>query len=949
MKVRPGYSIRASPTHTQVVSVAGNMVGRQSESLRLNRMLAETTECAVVVSGEPGVGKTALIDQVCTRATADGWLLIRILGVPAEEPFALGGLNQLVLGLKEYEAHLEQRDRALLAPVFGGDPHCDVAVLPLVVAMLNLVSMAGQTRPTLLVVDDVQWLDGISAQVLAAMGRRLNHPGVRMVAGLRTPYDSAFRADGWGQLALAALDAEDSERLLDRADVVLSAASRAAILTAAEGNPLALTELPRGAETIADGLGALPLTERLVSVFAARLEHLDAAVRADLLRAALDGITGRLPTSTRARYLMGDVAPAVAAGLLVVNPSGDDVFRHPLVRTAVVHQAGPQERRDAHRDLAGLYGDVPVRRAAHLAAAAVEPDQEVAEALAGAAKLSIRRGGLAVGVQWLRRAAELCTDAARRDALIADAVFVAARSGQPDGTEILREAAGTGDGGSPLAVLADAYRSFHADGEVISTHRRVLDALAAAEDLDDKTVNRLAYLLVSITNYADSAGHRERAAAALLPLADRLDPAVLMYRTGAADIAETVQAVRAMLQDSVDSLAQVPAQRMVLLSFPAYCAGSMAEFRAPLRAAFAQLCEHGPSTDAIDSGRVLILDLIATGNWPQAEQVGAACLEMTECLEGTGLRRRQLLADLGTLAAGRGDMQTAGRYAADVRAWSKPRGLQRLLDAADRIAVRIALAEADYDSAYNAWGRISPPAQWPLHNFHEVAEDMLDAVEAALHSGHLTDARALAAEAVRRNLAVVSPRVAALTVAITAMTAPEAEADDLYRSALSHPGLVDFPFDHARIMLAQGMWLRRARRHTEARSALQSAAEGFDRLGARPWAERARAEMRAAGASSKRSLGQAHPLSAQQRRIAELAAAGSTSKEIAAQLSLSPRTVDSHLYRVFRTLGVTRRAGLGEALRRYDAEHGSDTATAGFRAPPETPSVFQPPHGRRPR
>jgi DNA-binding CsgD family transcriptional regulator len=359
---------------------------------------------------------------------------------------------------------------------------------------------------------------------------------------------------------------------------------------------------------------------------------------------------------------------------------------------------------------------------------------------------------------------------------------------------------------------------------------------------------------------------------------------------------------------------------MVLLSFPAYCLGVMADFRAPLQRAYAQLSSHGASIDAIESGRVVLLDLIAAGHWQQGEQVGAACLEMAQQIEGSQLRRHQLLADLGVLAAAQGDVETARSYAAEVTAWSKTRGLQRLIDAAGRIAVRVGLAEADYEAAYHAATRISPPGQWPHHNIHEVAEYMLDFVEAALHTGHLDEARALAAEAVHLNLAAVSPRVALLTVAVSAMTAPDSEAGELYQSALTETGIAEFPFDHARILLAQGMWLRRVRRHTEARAALGLAADGFDQLGARPWAERARAELRAAGASSKQSLGEAAPLSAQERRVAELAADGQTTKEIAAHISISARTVDGHLYRAFRKLGITSRAGLSKALQRYDAE-----------------------------
>jgi hypothetical protein len=210
----------------------------------------------------------------------------------------------------------------------------------------------------------------------------------------------------------------------------------------------------------------------------------------------------------------------------------------------------------------------------------------VADLLAEAAKLSIRRGGLSVAVEWLHRAAALSTDPARRTAVIADAVFLAARADQPADAEELLEIATTGEGDSALTVLAECYQGFHADGEVTSSHRRILDALARASTLDDKTLNRLVYLLISITNYAHTAGYREQTNAALLRVQARLDPAVSMYRTGVDDFAGTANTVRAMLRDWVALLPQVPPQRMVLLSFPAYCAGVMADFRAPLQAAF---------------------------------------------------------------------------------------------------------------------------------------------------------------------------------------------------------------------------------------------------------------------------------------------------------------------------------------------------------------------------
>jgi DNA-binding CsgD family transcriptional regulator/tetratricopeptide (TPR) repeat protein len=897
------------------------LVGRRIESTRLSRLWTEDAERALVVTGEPGVGKTALIEQMCARAAADGWQLVRVLGVAAEEPFALGGLNQLVLRLEEFVAGLSDKDRAVLAPAFGGEPDSAVAMLPLVGAVLKLLESAAQKQPVLLVVDDVHWLDSISAQVISAVGRRLTHPRVRVLAGQRVPHPSAFSSAGWGEVPLAPLETEDAEQLLELAGVPLPAATRAAVLTAAAGNPLALSELPRFAGLIDASSGMMPLTERMVAVFGARLEHLDADVRATLLRAALDGIAGSAVSASRARYVMRNVQPAIEAGLLVVDPLGQIVFRHPLVPAALVHQAGLQERRDAHRDLAALYENLLVRRASHLAAAATGPDQDVADLLDQAAQLSLRRGGLPAAISWLRQAAELSTDPHRRSELLAEAVFVATRAGRIDEAKDLLGDVEADATESALAALADCYRAVHADGETISTHRRLLDALTKADELDEQIINRLVNLLLYITGYADDDEQRELTNASLLPLRGRVHPAVLLYQTGVDDIAMTTKTMRSTLGGFVEYLQHVPARYVLMMSYPAYCIDAMDDFRAPLRQAFTELSDHGASIDAIEGGRVVLLDLAATGNWEQAQKVGEQCLEMAGQVQGSELLRQTFLADLGVLAACRGDLETARRYAAEVTAWSTPRSLNMLLRTGQRIAVRVALAEADYESAYQAATRISPPGQFPVQNI-QVGDDMLDLVEAAVYTGRLAEARAHTAAAVRLNLADVSPRVAALTGAITAMTAPDSQAAGLFQSAVDHPGIAGFPFEHARIALAQGMWLRRKLHHTAARAPLGLAADIFDRLGARPWADRARSELRAAGAPITRT-GEPTQLSTQERRVAEMAATGRTTKEIAAQLSLSPRTVDNHLHRAFRRLGVTNRAGLGDALKRSDSATGT--------------------------
>ncbi len=898
---------------------SGDLVGRQTELSQLILGLTEHTARAVVVCGDPGVGKTSLIDQLCASARSSGWRVVRIQGVESEESYVLGGLNQLVFSLKESLAGLDEQSRTVLLPVLAGDADLSVSVLPLAAAVLNLLSVAAQNQPLLLVADDVHWLDSVSAEVLSAVGRRLADSRVQIVAGRRTLHESAFSHGGWAELPLGPLSDADSESLLDQTGVPLTAATKTAILTAAAGNPLALAELPHSVAEFDFGTEAPPLTERLVEVFGGRTKRLDADSRADLLRAALDGSTAGPAAADRSRYAIRNGEPAVAMGLLVVNPLGQYVFRHPLVRAAVVHQASLHERRAAHRDLAGLYPDVLFRRATHLAGAATGPDQDVADLLGEAAQLSLRLGGIPAAIEWLREAAGLSNDPKRRTALLAEAVFVTTRAGRINEAKELLGNAEADATQFALAALADCYQAIHTDGEALSTHRRLLEALRSVDELDEQVVNRLVNLLLYITGYADDDRLHELTNAAVATVKLRVAPAVLLYHTGVDDIASTAKGIRSTLAGYAAFLSEVPARYVLMMSYPAYCTDAMAEFRAPLRTAFTQVSAHGASLDAIEGGRVVLLDLMATGQWEQAEQVGAQCLEMAAGVHGSELLRHTFMADLGVLAACRGDLETARQYATEVTAWSQPRGMNMMLRTAQRIAVRIAFAEGDYEAAYQAVIRISPPGEFPW-KYIQVGDQMLDMIEALIHTGRLEDARAHVAETVRLNLAEVSPRVEALTLAMTAMTTPDTEAEALYRSALEHPGLVEFPFERARIALAQGMSLRRMRRYNEARVVLGSAAEGFDRIGSRPWAERARAELRASGATVKQSRGETIPLSAQERRIADLAASGKTNKEIAVQLNLSPRTVEAHLSRAFRKLGITRRAALSQALLEQDSE-----------------------------
>ena len=893
------------------------LVGRHLELSQLNRIFDEDTASAVLVSGEPGIGKTALMTQVCDEAVTRGWRVVTILGVKAEQPFALGGLNQLVCALQDVFAELGERDRAALAPVLCGEVDSSSSAMQLMVALLNLLTEAARGQPVLLVVDDVHWLDDISTTVLGAIGRRLAHQRVRILAAKRVPSQSMFPSAGWTELCVDPMSAEDSAQLLAESAVRMSDADKVAILRLAAGNPLALIELPQCAEQVTGWTARLPLSERVVSVFDDRLSRIDAATRAKLLRAALDGTTTVARLRHRGRYLLSDVQEAVDAGLLIVNPTGQSVFRHPLVSAAVMHQCGEQEHQDAHRDLAALYDDVPVRRAVHLAAAATEPDQEVADLLARAAQLSVRHGGLRVAIEWFHRAAELSTDPHRRAALTADAVFFAARAGRFDKAQDISDAIGTGQEESAATVLINAYSAFHGRGEVITTHRPLISALERAEALDDPTVNQLVQLLLTITNFAGGYERWRDANEVLEPLSARVDPGILLFRHRYSDVATTAAAVRALLAERLPRLASLGPRDVSQLAFPAYSVDAMAELRAPLASSYEKFRAEGPSIDAMATGCAVMLDLMAAGHWEQAEQVGAECLDMARQIQGGELLKYHFLANLGVVAAWRGELDAARRLTTEVTEWSKPRGLGMYLDFARRITVLIALAEADFDAAYQAAVSMCPPDLFPPFT-NQVGDGMLDLVEAAVQSGHIQEARAHVAVVARLRIAEVSPRVEALTLAISAMIAPDTQAGELYEAALSHPGLAGFPFEHARITLSHGMWLRRQRRHTQARNTLTLAAKAFDHLGAKPWTDRANAELRAAGAPGNRTVYPNTPLSAQEQRIAELAAGGVTTKKIAAQLTLSPRTVDTHLRKIFIKLGINSRAALSEALRQRD-------------------------------
>ncbi|MFD4657104.1 AAA family ATPase [Kitasatospora sp. NPDC058444] len=940
------------------------MVGRDRERARLSAFVQAVDGQALVLRGEAGVGKSALLDLAVQLAVREGHLVIRATGVEAESELPYAGLHQLVYPLLPDGGPSEGRQpdaevRAALDAVFSRTGAPPPSVMALGIAVLDLLSSTAAKRPLLLVLDDGQWLDDASAEVCGIIGRRLaGSPGVKLLVAVRGDIPSRFDTAALPEMPVGAL--ADATCLLDRHHPELGKQFRAIVLDQARGNPLALVELPahiaarHGGQGPDDLLGGhdVSLPRRIQEIYAARLARLGDSVRAELLTGALDGATVRSGDGSAprtGRYRMRGVEEAVACGLLVVEPaSGDLAFRHPLVRTSVVQLATMDQRRAAHRVLAHVHREDPERRALHLAAATVDPDEDVAAVLEAAARSATRTGGALMAVSWLTRAAELSENRADRSRRLGDAAFVAAqadRLGQAHGLALAASAHGSED--DPAAVLANGYLALYRDGDVWATHRQVAAAVerlcdgGAADrpgidrhrsdrpdaDRDDEVLNRLVGLLLAVSQYAGSRSAWERThevlaslgdpggVGALASLGDAATERASMYGGTWSDVvrhgagwSEPVERAAAGLEDQepwdVTRLA-VSAYHLDVLS--------------PLRPHLERMVDRELDTGAASSGIVMLhlimLDQTALGQWEAAERTGRRALALA-AEHGHALFAYQTRAYLAQLAAVRGRVKEARDLQTAVDAWARPRAIGFLTQIADAVGATTALSAGDHETAFlHAIGITAPGAFRPYA--HQASRTLLDLVEAALGTGREEQARAHALAARDAGLPDISPRLALLTYGVLAMTADdEEEAADMYARAQSHPAGERFPFELARIRLAHGIRVRRTQGGAAARAILAPAAETFDRLGATAWAERAQAELRAAGVASRAPAPAAVPLTWQERRVAELAAGGLTNKEIGEQMRLSPRTVSAHLYRAFPKLGITTRAALRDALTR---------------------------------
>jgi DNA-binding CsgD family transcriptional regulator len=899
---------------------------RTAETSAIDRLLSRAHTGhggGLLLRGEPGIGKSALLKYAGEQA-AD-LCVLQAAGAVAESDLAYAAIHQLLGPLLPRAGGLPEPQAAALRIALGLQAGPDAPDPFLVsLAVLTLLSDAG--RPVLCLVDDVQWMDGPSVGVLAFVIRRLREEPVVVLAAARPDpgrADSHRRTDpdlaqaGLPERILGGLDPGEASGLLtELCGATLPPAVRDSLLAAAAGNPLALIELPgtlspaqlAGTEPLPE---PLPLAGELDRVFAARVSQLDPGQRT---LALLSACSGRLPAIKAAAAALGVGADGLDRlhGLVRITDSAV-VFTHPLIRSAAYYQASPAERRAAHAALADR--EEADRRAWHLARAASGPDERAAAELERSAARTLRRSGYGAAAAALERAAELSpadADRARRLAAAADAAWHGADTAR---VRALLEAAEQLPPPGPAVRL----RLQHIRGLIELRSGVPADGLAillpaAAEAV--KTDPHLAVaMLAEAGECAFQAGDEGAAleiAALLAALPDGGDPrdaliAGLYRSVGPVPRGEAPEPTGPDLGalaelDDPDLLARAGGMLHGL--------GRLALARRMRIKAVARARALGAAGTLAWALRSLALDELDYGRFAWAGAYAAEGLQLA-IEAGQPNLACQHRAFLAEIAAVRGPEDEARRLGDEVLAEATGRGLRGTVALARRALVQLALVTGRPEEAL-----VQLEAMWTLGAVvHRglARASVPDLVEAAVRAGRPE----LGAERLPGYLswaqAVGSAEAGALAARSRALLAGPDEADALFEESLRLHAVTDRPMQQARTALLYGEQLRRYRRRVDARGYLNLAADAFGRLGASCWAQRARDELRATGETVRRT-DDAGPaidrLTHQELQVARAVSQGLTNREAAAQLFISPRTVDHHLRSIYRKFGITSRAEL---------------------------------------
>ena len=925
------------------------IIGRDAGLARLRGLVDPVPSASrvLLVTGEAGMGKTVLLADAADRARAAGMRVLSVTGRESESKLAFAGLHQLLrpvlsaaAGLPGPQARAFLRALGLFADTGAADR------LLTGVAVLTLLSDLSERSPVVVVADDAHWLDRSSLDVLAFVGSRLDAEPVVLLVGARGQAPPPGFDRGFPELHLEPLSAADAGFLLDRQPHPPRGRARAQVLAQAAGNPMALIEL---AKVIADDPAAsrrwaaepLPPTDRLTAVLASRFATLPEQTQAALLLAA---VADSPDLSAAASHGAGPdalaLAPAEQLGLVKVDRTGLH-FSHPLVRSAIYHSAPFAQRAAAHRELASALDDQPDRQAWHLAAAALHPDEQVASLLEATAAQAQRRGGAAAAALAMERAAELSPDPEDQARRLVAAASAAVPTGQGDWVQDLatRALAVTSDPELRLTARHDAGWALAWSGRRAAALSALLSvAEEASRDQPDLAWDALGS--AATVAYQSGMPASRQAVSRVLDLLERQGPPPPGRAPGI-----DVNALRLWIGVSADPIGS----RDQLLPYLRKIVGSPIEEPSLWRIASAawMLDEsdlairwlqdamqrlRAPGVRGTSGGSLTVLGwaYIDTGRWDEALDVAA---EAASLAEANQMEIVAASADVitATVLALRADSDAARRHAARALATVDPAECGLVAARARRALGVAALADGSYLQAFTQLRGLFSEDGTPLHNYASYL-GVADLAAAAVRADRRMEGCDVIEDALGHLGGTASPRLEQLIARARGILAGPDEAEAHFDKALADPAGNQWPFERAQLRLDYAEWLRRRRRINEAKPVLTQVLGTFRRLGARSWAQRAQAELRASGVTVAGAPGEPDALgelTPQQRQIVRLASDGLTDREIGDRLFLSPRTVGSHLYRSYPKLGVASRHQLRDVIARAGPPAAAREGTAG--------------------
>ncbi|MEU8793665.1 AAA family ATPase [Streptomyces sp. NPDC048643] len=920
-----------STTHRRV----DDLVGRDLDLQRIRGLLnIGAGGGALLLSGEAGVGKTAVLDVLAEEAQSQGTRVLRAAGVEFEANCSYSGLNQVLFPFQEALAGLDAPFRDALRIALGFESGSAPERLLVSNAVLLLLRTVAAGDPLLLIVDDLPWLDGASAAVLGFVARRAAGIGVSFLAASRSGSHNLADSGALPEFWLQPLDEVSAEHLVNARFPGLVAGARQRLLTVAHGNPLALLELPSALHTMQQGTSqggippVLPLSQRLEAVFGSRITTLPLPSQRLLLLAALEGVgdLGVLQAASRHAndgYELADLTPAERDELVHIDEGARRLrFRHPLIRSAVVDNSTSGERRAVHAALAHVLVDQPERRAWHLGEATVEPDEDVAALLEAAASITLRRGDAVSGMRTLIRSADLSPQGSERDRRLAEAAYVGAEStgALPSAQKLLDDAGHAPRNLTGLlhSAAAAALLLLNGDGEVDTAHRLLVSAIEGGThgyDAEDKSLVDALHTLALICFFGARRDLWEPYYRALEKMTPEAPVILVALSRTFSDPARTGAAAQGELDTLIAELANgADPVQITRAGTAALYADRLADVREAAWRVVRMGRDGGPARRYMSGLIHLCLDDYLTGMWDEAAQLADEGVQLCETHGYTAFAWYFLYIQ-SILDAARGESAQSDAKAEQIIHRAMRQRAYCAAHYAHHASTVAALGRGDFADAYEHANAISPAGSLVSHAPHALWVTM-DLVEAAVRTNRQAEATAHVRAMREADVARISSRHALLMHAADALaTTDDIEALELFTKALTVSGAARWQFDFARVQLAYGERLRRVRATTESRGPLSAALSTFEHLGARPWAERAETELRAAGGSTRRSgTANVGALTPQELEIAKLAASGLTNKQVAERLFLSHRTVGAHLYQIYPKLGITSRAMLRDAL-----------------------------------